>query len=322
MPLTISKNQNEVPDWMLKVKFPNADKKEAATASPISDEKDMVAAKTQMEKCAKDGKPFYFQKEITPQQKKELEEYAQVCKMDKKNLVAVSKEEKAIASQQKPESKEKPAPENKLLDGFAKPEAFKKNKDWEKVEAAQKLGKSDSTKTIVRGDGAETSTEQRIVGVKPGENSIAAPDNIENTAKSEEKTSQQKIVDANKKRKEDIAFDAKKWDKEHADKMKTGVLAKPGVQLTEAAQSQSRSKVADGQHSMFDKKDHSVDLPEKTSGEKLKEAGEKRKQDIQRPKTEDRSWDQESSSRKPTVSDLLYDELKKRMPKSSGGEKK
>ena len=324
MPLSIAKNTNQFPDWMLKVKFPNSDKKEAATAASVSNEKDMVSAKNHMEKCAKEGKPFYFEKEITDKQKKELEEYAEVCKMDKKDLVAVSKEEKKIASERNQVLIAKKAPDKdpfKALDGFAKPESFEKNRSWEKVEGAKRLGKSESTKSIVRADGVETDAAQREVKVKTGENSIYAPDSIEKAAKSTEQSSRQKTIESNQKRKDSITFKPKEWDKEQANKVKSGIISKPGVKLTGADQGQSHSQVAAGQHSIFDKKDHVKDLPEKTAGENLKQTAEKRKQEIQRPKTEDRSWDQEKSSEKPVVSDVLYEELKKKMAAISKGKK-
>ena len=49
---------------------------------------------------------------------------------------------------------------------------------------------------------------------------------------------------------------------------------------------------------------------------------EKKKESIQRPKTEDRSWDTVASSEKPTVSDLLFEELKKRFTPKVAEQKK
>jgi hypothetical protein len=54
----------------------------------------------------------------------------------------------------------------------------------------------------------------------------------------------------------------------------------------------------------------------------LKEKNQQRKESIQRPKSEDKSWDAVTSSKKPTVSDLLYEGLKKRLSVKETSEKK
>jgi len=321
MSAAISKNSGGVPDWMLKIKFPHSDKKEAASAVTISDDKDLVKAKSEMEKCAKEGKQFFFQKDVTPQQKRELEEYAQACGLKKENMVGISQTEKEISAEAQKPIEPKKAPEKdafNVIKNFADPKSFEKNKDWEKAKPASKLSsKTSDSKSVVRANGVEKYEEQRIVGVRPGENSIVAPDNIEKMSENKDKSSRQKTVEANQKRKEEIVFKVKDWEKDVLDKAKaiSGVISQPGVKLTEASPQQSHSKVAKGQHSIFDKSDSTKSIPERTVGETIKDLNEKNKDSIQRKKNEDRSWDKVISSKKDTVSDLLYEELKKRLPK-------
>ena len=329
MPAAISKNSGQIPDWMLKLQFPNSGNKEAASAVAISDSKDMVKAKSEMEKCAKDGKQFFFQKDVTIQQKKELEEYAEVCGLNKDNMVGISKAEKEISAEAQKPVEPKKSPDKdvfNVIKNFADPSSFQKNKDWDKVKPASKLtsnkltSKNSDTKSIVRTDGIEKYEEQRIVKIRPGENSIASPDNIEKMANSKEKSVREKTVEANQKRKDGITFKVKDWEKEISDKNKSvsGVIAKKGVKLTEASPQQSHSKVADGQHSIFDKSDPTPSIPERSVGETLKDLNDKKRDSIQRKKGEDRSWDTVSSSKKDVVSDYLYEELKKRLaPKIS-----
>ena len=321
MPAAISKNSGGVPDWMLKIQFPHSDKKETASAVTVSDDKDMVKAKSEMEKCAKDGKQFFFQKDVTPQQKKELEEYAEVCGLKKNDMVGVSKAEKEISAEAQKPVEPKKSPEKdafNVIKNFADPSSFKKNKDWDKVKPAAKLtSKNADSKSVVRSDGTEKYEEQRIIKVRPGENSISSPDNIEKMANSKEKSSREKTVEANQKRKEEIVFKVKDWEKETSDKAKSisGVIAKPGVKLTEASQEHDSSRIAKGQHGIFDKSYPTTKIPERSVGETFKDFNDKNKDSIQRKKSEDRSWDTVTSSKKEVVSDLLYEELKKRLAK-------
>lgn len=323
MPLPLSKSSSDIPDWLLKSVVPNMkSKEEVDSAVKVSDSGDLTMVKSKIEESAKTGKDICINGNLTSDQKKELEEYAQVCNVDTKKIVQVS--DKDIVSKK---AEAKPTTPEKdpfgVIDAFADPKSFEKNKDWDRIKKSQKVttqGKSEGN--VTRIDGVEKYEEQRVVGVRPGENSIAAPDNIGISARSKEKGNSEIIRDANQKRKEKIAFNPKEWEG-NVKKDYSGVISNSGVKLTEASPQQSHSKVANGQHSMFDEKDPVSSVPEKTAGESLKEKNEQRKASIQRPKTEDKSWDKVQSSKKPVVSDLLFDELKKRLSvKSDNPEKK
>jgi len=322
MPIPLSKTSSEVPDWLLKTILPNLKSREEVSAAvKVPKSGDLTNVKTKIEESSKTGNDVCVNANLTSDQKKELEEYAQVCKVDPKKIVQVS--EKDVLVSTKKAEVVKPVPDKDpfgTLDSFADPKNFEKNKDWNKVKKSQKVnaqGRSEpsATKegTVTRVDGVEKYEGQRVVGVRPGENSIAAPDNIGETAKSTEKSSAQTIRDANKERKDKISFDKKKWE-DNVKEKNSGIISKGGIKLTEASPQQSHTKVADGQHSIFDKKDPTSSVPEKTAGETLKEKNEQRKASIQRPKTDDKSWDKVQSSKKPVISDLFFEELKKRLP--------
>lgn len=330
MPLPLSKTSTDIPDWLLKTVLPNMKSREEVSAAvKVSASGDLTNVKTRIEESVKTGKDVCVNGNLSSDQKKELEEYAQVCKVDPKKIVQVS--EKDVAVSTKKAEVAKPAPERDpfgVLDSFADPKNFEKNKNWDRAQKTQKVnstGRSEPSATregtVTRVDGVEKYEDQRVVGVRPGENSIAAPNNIGETANSKEKGNAEVIREANQQRKDKIAFKPKEWEA-NVKKDYSGVISNNGVKLTEASPQQSHSRVADGQHSMFDNKDHTTSIPAKTAGENLKEKNQQRKESIQRPKSDDKSWDKVSSSKKPVVSDLLYEELKKRLTIKPGSSEK
>lgn len=318
MPVPLSKTSSEVPDWVLKTVIPNViSKEEFVSSSKIPDSGDLTNIKSKIEESAKTGKDVCIRGDLTSDQKKELQEYAQVCNVDTKKIVQVS--EKNIETKKQAASPKTPDKDAfGVIDSFADPKSFEKNKDWNKVQKSSKIssqGKSEGN--VARIDGVEKYEAQREIGVRPGENSIVAPNNIEETIKSKEKDNATIIAEGNKNRKDKISFKQKEWE-EDVKKKYSGIISNNGVKMTEASPQQSHSKVADGQHSIFDKKDPVSSVPEKTVGETLKDRNADRKASIQRPKTEDKSWDSVTSSKKSVVSDMLYEELKKRLsPKKS-----
>lgn len=324
MPAPLSKSSSDIPDWLLKTVLPNMkNREEISSAIKVSKYGDLTEVKSKIEESAKTGKDICVNANLTSDQKRELEEYAQVCKVDPKKIVQVS--EKDIAISVKKTEKVNSKPERDpfgVIDSFADPKSFEKNRGWEKPNKASKSSSQGRTEGRVnRVDGVEKYEDQMVVGVKPGENSIAVPNNIENTANTKEKSNAEIIRESNQKRKDKISFKAKEWE-DGVKSQHSGIISNNGIKLTEASPQQGHSKVAEGQHSLFDKKDHTPSIPEKTAGECLKEKNESRKASIQRKKSEDKSWDKVTSSKKPVVSDLLFHELKKRISIKSESEKK
>ncbi len=317
MAIPISKNNGmSVADWMLKAIAPNSGNEEAKNAMTVSSEKDMIDAKTKIDKAAAAGKKVFVAKEMSEQHKGEIKEYAQACGMKDSDVVQVSESEKKAASLKEEPAKPKgPAPDPfGSLKSFAPETAFAKRPM--QAEGAKKTDeKGRSSGVVGRVDGDEKYETQMVVGVRSGENSIAAPNNIGKTIESKEKSSVDVIREQNQARKDKTTFNKKEWEKDIASTLPQGVKAVAEIKMTGAGTDAGRPMVAPGQHSMFDAKDNNLSVPDKTAGETLKDIAQKRKEDIQRPKSEDKSWNTVESSVKSTVSDVFYEELKKRMQK-------
>ena len=133
-------------------------------------------------------------------------------------------------------------------------------------------------------------------------------------SKSKEQTSVQKIRDANAKRRDKISFDKPKWEAEAIEGLPpSGTIAKGGIKLTDAGVQSPHQQVGKGQHSIFDDGDNNKKIPKMTKGELLSEKNERRKEAIQRPVTEDRSWDTPKSSKSKVMGDVFFEALKKQM---------
>lgn len=317
----IRNSGNSVPDWMLKSKLPNMDNKEAATASRVSSEDDLVEVRSRIEESVKTGKPIFVEKGMSTSRMAQLKEYAEVMGVDKSKIVEVSAQEKSMAGRVAVAEKVVTPPDRDpfgTIDSFASADAFKKNRDWDAVVPAQKLSSQGRNQSGIVGrvDGVETYEQQRIVGVRPGEASIAAPNAIKELNESAEVSNHQRMIESNEARRTQIAFDKKQWEKDVVDSLPDrGTIAMGGVKMTGAGQENSRMQVGRGQHSMFDEKDRNTDTPDRTAGEMLAEQSKVRKESIQRPKTDDRSWDEERSSKKPIMGDTFFEALKKQMAK-------
>ena len=325
MPIPLNKSSREgASDWMLDAALQHTEK-EVASAVSIKTEDDIVEARSKIEDCAKDGKPFYVDEDISESAKSEIREYASVVGLKEEDIIPVSQTEKSVASSLEEERLEVVAEASQVIDkdpfdamkGFASEDAFAKNTDWDTRSSSPKLNDMGRAASGVVGrvDGLETYEEQRIVGVRQGENSIAAPNAVGESAKTEEVSNRDKIRASNQARKDGIAFDKKTWEDETLKSLPdAGVIAKDGVKMTSAGQGQSHTQIGQGQHSIFDDSDRNEGIPERTNGETLGDKQESRKASIQRDKPgDDRDWDKPASSKKPPVSDLFFDELKKSM---------
>jgi hypothetical protein len=318
MAIPLNKNsEGSVADWMTNAAVINIGD-DVSSAVIVNSDDDLVDARTKIEACSKDGKPFYF--DSSSKNQGELKEYASLCGLRDEDVIGVSKEEIALSANEREvkvaevDASEAPDPFG-ILEGFASESSFEKNEDWNKVTPSQKMpisGKPSQAGSVGRLDGRETYEEQRVVGVRPGENSIADP---EIKAPDQSLTVAQ-LREANEARRKEIAFDKSEWERETlANLPDPGIIAKDGVKLTGAGHGQQHGSIGQGQHSMFDDKDNNESIPEKTAGEHLADKTTSRREAIQRGKKDDRSWDTVKSSKTPLVSDLFFNCLQDEMEK-------
>jgi hypothetical protein len=293
--------------------------KEASNAVRISSEDDMVSVRSKIEASAKSGNSVFIESGASPSQMSQLREYAAVVGADVSKIVEVSSHEKTLASRVAIPEKQVVTPERDpfgTIDGFAPESSFKPNRDWDSVQPAKKLANNgrESSGIVGRLDGRETYESQREVGVRPGEASIASPNAIQEYAESKDQSSLDRIRESNDKRREKIVFDKKQWEEDFAKALPDkGTIAMGGPKLTGASVENSRMRVGEGQHSMFDVKDRVGDIPEMTAGEMLSHSNDERRESIQRPKNEDRSWDAPKSSKKEVIGDVFFEALKRQM---------
>lgn len=315
MSVPLNKTSNDIPEWILKSQLPNVNNPDISASISVKTEEDVIKVKAEIEKLDK-NKKIYIDENINKEKMSEIKEYAEACGVDQRNIIKVSElEKKKTSSVKKEEVKDKDVFNS--MKSFADEKSFEKNKNWEKISNAKKINsKGKSTGDVARVDGVERYEDQRNVKIKSGENSILSPDNIGNSLKAKTKDSQTIIKESNEKRKSEIVFDKAQWEKELKEKFSSAIVASKSVKLTESADPQGHQKLAEGQHSIFDKKDPVSSIPERTEGEKIADKNKDRKSSIQRNKdVDDRSWDALSSSKKPIVSDILYKELRKRIVK-------
>jgi hypothetical protein len=320
MAVPLNRNsEGSVAEWMTKAAVINVGDG-VSSAVVVNSDDDLVDARSKIEACAEAGKPFYF--DASSESQGELREYASLCGLKTENVIPVSKEEISLSSntletrvaEESATIEDAPDPFG-ILEGFAPESSFEKNRDWDAVKPSDKLsisGKPSQAGSVGRLDGRETYEEQRIVGVRPGENSIASPEIQE----PESADNAAVIRNANEKRKAEIAFDKAQWEKEAlSDLPDPGIIAKDGVKLTGAGEGQPHGNVGRGQHSIFDPKDANEDMPERTRGERIADSSVARREAIQRPKEDDRSWDSVTSSKSNPVSDVFFNSLKEEMEK-------
>jgi hypothetical protein len=325
MAIPLSRNsESGVADWLMKAVTPHAANEETKNTVQVKTDKDMVEAKSKVEKAAAGGKQVFIDTAMTESQKSEIKEYAQACGMKTSDVIQISDAERKAASLKQEVAAPKVVEFKGPFDptkGFAPESAFAKRPMQQKAQGAPKTTEQGrSGGSVGRVGGIETPEAQRNIGVRQGENSIVAPDNIQKAAESKEKSNRDIIREQNKARQEKVGFDKKQWEKDITDTLPKGVRAEGSVKQTGGGTAQTHGKVGPGQHSMFDTKDENQAMPEKTAGEKLSQKNEDRKASIQRPKQdEDKGWNKPQSSKKPVVSDLLFEELKKRMGTPKNG---
>lgn len=280
-----------------------------------------------IEKCAASKQPYFYSAGWNKEAAASIREYASVCGCD---IVCVNTEDKEVkayaAINSKPVEKIASAtPAQKpvvipfeMIDAFKLDQKgntdFLKKADWEKVTPSATTETSDGAAGGIRRmkSTLEDNNVNPHLAIRPGQNSVTAPDAIGQLAGSKVEDNGTRLKRENAERAEQRAADKKLWEKEATQKAEAlgyGSLSFSTVKPTEA--SYAHSGVRDNPVVKAE------NMPEKTAGEQLKDANQDRKSGIQRKKEEDRSWDNLSNQHQPMsgIGDVFAEELKARLQK-------
>lgn len=311
----------KAPDWFLSAGVSEKEVSNAADARASMSREEVVAAKAKIEECAQKGERFFVNEELDPSVRSELSEYAEAVGLSKDDIKEISdRQQQSYAAvqelsgiEQQEEKVERPEPVFDIGPKDATdPSHFEKSTDWEKTEAASKMAqRPDINNGVVPIRGADSVETSRIVGNRPGENSMADPDAIKEMSESEDAGSRDEIRAANEERKADISFDKTNWEAEAIAGMDKAELPHAGVTRTESPQSQNHSATSVYENSIA--QEGREDAPEQTMGETIADRNAQKRADIQRKKEDGREWDSPQPSVRAEASDLFLDELEKQL---------
>jgi len=317
---------DKVPEWLDGAVSADVDEaKKVASVKESMTEAELVAARSEIEQCARQGETFHFSDKLDRGQQAELREYAAVVglppdqmqsvdsvRRERAEIVAKARESEAS----EPAELKKPVVEFDLIPEEAtEGKHFEQNDSWNAVAAAKTMDyEPGMTGAVIPVRGGEEYEKNPVKGVRPGEASVAAPDAIGTMAESEEKSTLEIIREQNEKRLQDTAFDRDAWEAEFAAKMKeaTAIVPKPGVVRTENPEPQRHTPGAAWHNSIMGSPDEEP-VPDRTLGETLAEKSAARRSEIQRSSEDDRSWDERQSSVVGKVTDVFFESLKKQM---------
>jgi len=315
-------DMGRAPDWFLSAGVSDKEVSSAADAKASMSHEEVVEAKSRIEECAQKGERFFVNENLDPSVRSELSEYGQAVGLPADGIKEISDRQQqsyaaveALSSIEQEAAAEPSRPEPMFDIGpkeATDPSNFQKNNDWQKTESASKMdNRPDPNSGIVPIRGADSVETSRIVGNRPGENSMAAPDAIRELAENKAQNSRDQIVAGNEERKSDIAFDKTNWEAEAIAGMDKADLPRAGILRTESPQSQNHSGTSPYANSIS--QEGREDAPDQTVGETIAERNAEKRAEIQRKKDDGREWDQPRSSVPEKVSDLFTEELEKRL---------
>ena len=308
-------------DWFLSAGVAGNEVAGAADAKPAMTREEVVAAKAEIERCVEKGERFFVHENLDSTVRSELNEYAEAVGLSTRNIKEISDRQQqsyaaveALASVNQTAAEVK-RPEPVFDIGPAEitdPAHFARNTDWEESKGVSKMGnRPDPNSSVVPIRGADSVETSRVVGNRRGENSMAAPDAIEQLVKSEEKSGREKIRSANEERKSEILFDKTNWEAQAVSGMSEAELPRAGVLRTESPLPQNHSETSKYENSIS--QEGREGAPEQTMGETISERNAQKRADIQRSKKNDKEWNQPKSSVPTKVSDLFYEDLERRL---------
>lgn len=315
MPIPIQPHTSNLADWITKSTIGNIGNEKILDSVNLDNGNNFEATIDKITSIAKNKETLYIDKNSSEDKKREIIEYAKSNGVD--NIVEVTEFEKNMTQKTKqPEVVEKPKPEKdpfNLLSNFSDEKNFKKDRSWEKVNPPNKLSNNTTGDTFVRLDDRVTSKNHREEDVKSNQNSIINPKNIEQNIENKTESNKSRILSGNKEKKDKISFNKAQWEKEKQPD-NSSMLIKNTIKLTDAKDVNPHQKVASDQFSIFNDLSPLDKLENKTLGETIKTKESEKKSSIQREDTsQDKSWERVNSNKRSTISDELYNALKKRM---------
>jgi hypothetical protein len=284
----------------------------------------LTAERTRIEQCAAKKKPYFFNAKLDDSAKNNLEEYAAVCgtkavSVDAEKAIPEEKEETpaSIASVSKNASVLQQAIGDPF--GLDRESSSMSAKDsWQKIEPGRKLQRPNvlnHSSSVIPIDGGEDYCKGSSLKVRRGQNSVADPDAIGKLAKEED--TGERLHNDNKQRAEQRRAEKKSWEGEAVETAKSlgaGSLPRGSVFITETGNANHGLRSGAGQYGVYETE--RTEVPDKTSGEQLKNKNDNRKTAIQRPGKNRKEWEVPKGASRPEITDVFVDELEKKLGKS------
>jgi len=341
MKINRTQDVHNVPDWVTAGTYLEAveenerllqagiDRLNVTAASKV-DEMCLFEECEQIEKCASNNQPYYYNSTWSERDVRHLKEFASVCGLGTDRIVGIdptsvvertasSEQMVKTASAEPQTSTMEEALKEVLGDPFHIDERTNmdhmKEANWQQVAPEAKLGDAPGVAMLggicpIRGG-----EDYRIANqpsLAPNQNSIADPGAIERLEESETFTPGEKLVFDNFERSKKREREHQAWQEEKVAEMQADGFEAQGVVFpTEVGNVGSGvSSSFMGAYSEADLKN----LPEKTAGESLAQQNETRKASIQREtKSENRTWEETKAAPSRMVSDHFTEELKKHL---------
>lgn len=327
MKISRTSEDHKIPEWALENKetkdFADKDAVSLESIERVAKMKDeitsdeLVVEKEIVEKCASSKSHYFYNDCWSKEAKQELKEYAIACNMDMskfKSVDTIGFNNKYAGTKQMIKTASTTIQlgdpfkiDEKLASSRDRVSSRDKSGEWKaNVSKELKLSEKPSMSGIVPVRGGEDYNANSEPKVARGQNSIMNPSAIETLAESSEEDTGKRLRRENEERSNSRKEKLAAWEQEKIDEMVAkNILPSRHVFPTEVMNAQPgiRGKVLD-----LDS------IPEKTEGEKIKEANIERKESIRGKEKEKHEF---VTSRSPTreISDVFSQELKKALGK-------
>lgn len=276
------------------------------------DDNELVSQRGEIEKCAKEGKSYHYNAKWNDKVQSELKEYALACGMDMNKFKAVRPEniENIISVHEEANMNKEVKKDVKmaLKDPFKIDEIGKDKSEregWQNIKKAKPLGDRPSMDSrVIPVRGGEDITKNSDPRVARGQNSISDPDAIKKEIESQVEDTGARLKREIKEKEASKKTRRDEWQKEKIEAMSgKEIIPNRKVFPTEVMNAQSGIKKSPFDYS---------DLPDKTDGEKLKDAQAEHKKNIRGEERQKHEFSVEPGN-KIGVSDTFAEELKKHL---------
>jgi len=328
-------NDSIVPDWMDEIGDLSLDSQSSGNSLSVVNVDEVIIASEceKIEQCSSQGQSYACPCNWPPDVIQHLKEYASVCKV---RMVLGGAQKPVIQASMEPKMTKTANYESQTSRSFnsavdditaklsavmGDPFHIVERTDmshmqpaiWEDVKPESKLSEKPNMKSlsITTLRGGENYHKHRKGDVAIGQNSIVAPDAIENLHNSDYQTEGEKLADSNQQRRLSREEAKAEWEREKIEAMPGHeILPRGKVFPTEVLNANTGIKPT-----VFREPDS---MPELTVGEQLRGINAQRRESIQRPKSEDRSWEQPSRAATTSISDVFAESLQKHLGKNTG----